>query len=49
MWIIHDPARAERAVLAMPQPGRVGLSQQQGWAWDQTQLNWIEHEPLQGA
>lgn len=45
MWIVHDSAAAERAVLAVPPAGRYGFGRQSGWSYKQAQLAWVEHEP----
>lgn len=45
MWIVFDPQRAERAVLAIKLPGRVGLRREEGWFLPQAALDWTEHEP----
>ncbi|HEX8321038.1 hypothetical protein [Longimicrobium sp.] len=44
-WLVYDSDQAERAVLALPTPGRAGFEQQEGWSERQAILSWIEHEP----
>lgn len=45
MWILHDANRAERAVLAVPPPGRLSFRYEQGWHSRQAVVPWVEHEP----
>jgi hypothetical protein len=45
MWIVFDPARADRAIYAVHPQGPGGFGQQQGWHWRQTRLRYVEHEP----
>ena len=46
MWILHDgTGRAERAVLAVPPPGRLSFRFDAGWHSRQAIVAWVEHEP----
>jgi hypothetical protein len=45
MWIVHDPQRAERAVLTEMAPGSGGFRREQGWFLPQAALAWVEREP----
>jgi hypothetical protein len=46
MWIVHDPLRAERAVLAEMAPGPGGFRREEGWFLPQASLMWVEREPV---
>jgi hypothetical protein len=45
MWLVLDGAAVERAVLAVPVPGRYGFEQHPGWSHRQATSAWVEHEP----
>lgn len=46
MWIIHDDADSQRAVLAQRPLGRAGFSFASEWAYRQSAVGWEEYEPL---
>ena len=45
MWIIHDANKAERAVLAQRQDGRMGFGFEPGWFPRQGRIPWSEYQP----
>ena len=47
MWVVHDDAYAERAVLVVPRMERQGFGFREDW-WNKRQgvIPWVEHEPL---
>jgi hypothetical protein len=44
-WIVLDDGQAERAVLALRQPGTQGFQFESGWGFRQARVAWREHEP----
>lgn len=44
-WLLYDDQQAERAVLALRQPGVQGFEIDTGWAFRQAKVAWREHEP----
>lgn len=48
MWLVHDDARGDHAVLAVPPLGRLEIAQRRpGWFYPWVEFDWIEHEPLE--
>jgi hypothetical protein len=46
MWIVHDDATAERAVLAVPALGALRTEERgAGWFYPRVAFDWVEHQP----
>lgn len=49
MWLVHDDAQADRAVLAIRPTGRQGFVRSAQWFYHQADIPWVEHEAMRVA